>query len=137
MWLHTACPWLSNGYLAFLKYWRPNRKRIFINEDSIRAYNNCGLAIEAYGTWLDTTKYEIPILAIVSEVYYAFKYGIGTFLSNDAGAEQLNNVMKMTECNGYPVAKLSNCKGKVMSRNAEYIDYLQRCIDWRLKYDKS
>lgn len=76
-WLHATCPWLSSGYLAFLKHWRPNRKQIFINEGNIQAYNDCGLAIESYGTWLDTTKYEIPILAIVSEVYYAFKYGIG------------------------------------------------------------
>lgn len=76
-WLKTTCPWLSNGYLAFLKHWRPNRKQILINEGNIQAYNDCGLAIEAYGTWLDTNKYEIPILAIVSEVYYAFKYGVG------------------------------------------------------------
>lgn len=76
-WLRKTCPWLSPGYLAFLRHWRPNRKQIFINEGGVKPYNDCGLAIEAYGTWLDTSKYEIPILAIVSEVYYAFKYGVG------------------------------------------------------------
>lgn len=76
-WLRKTCPWLSSGYLAFLRHWRPNRKQIFINEGGVKPYNDCGLAIEAYGTWLDTSKYEIPILAIVSEVYYAFKYGVG------------------------------------------------------------
>ena len=33
-----------------------------------KAYNDCGLAIEAKGTWLNTSMYEIPILAIVNEV---------------------------------------------------------------------
>ena len=368
-WLKKSCPWLSNGYLAFLKYWRPDRNQIFINEDNIQGYNDCGLAIEAYGTWLDTSKYEIPILAIVSEVYYSFKYGvgakdiefqkrtiakfekffdhqtwelmvddeitsgesycasvegkqtksmeyqkthqynignfaefglrrryskamqdwlikycteqkvpgfvgtsnmylakkyncksigtqahefymayqgdpkiakeysnyyalkdwvdeyqtrngtaltdtlgtdlflkdfdltfanlfsgvrhdsgdpiewgdkmiahykklgidptaktllfsdsldfekatkiyeyfngktkvsfgIGTYLSNDCGIEPLNIVMKMTECNGYPVCKLSNCNGKVMCKDDQYVDYLKRCIEWRLRYEK-
>ena len=77
-WLKKTCPWLSDGYLAYLKHWRPNRSDILINEGNIQAYNNCGLAIEAHGTWLDTSKYEIPILAIVNEVYFAFKYGVGT-----------------------------------------------------------
>lgn len=77
-WLSKTCSWLSAGYFAFLKHWRPNRKQIKINEGNIQAYNNCGLAIEAEGTWLDTTKYEIPILAIVNEVYFAFKYGVGS-----------------------------------------------------------
>lgn len=76
-WLKATCPWLSAGYLAFLKHWRPDRRQIFINEDNIQPYNDCNLAIETYGTWLDTTKYEIPILAIVNEVYFAFKYGVG------------------------------------------------------------
>lgn len=76
-WLKTSCPWLSDGYLAFLKHWRPDRSQIKVNEDNIQAYNDCGLAIEAEGTWLDTSKYEIPILAIVNEVYFAMKYGVG------------------------------------------------------------
>ena len=63
-------------------------------------------------------------------------FGIGTYLSNDCGIEPLNIVMKMTECNGYPVCKLSNCNGKVMCKNEEYIDYLKRCIDWRLRHNK-
>lgn len=333
-WLKTSCPWLSDGYLAFLKHWRPDRSQIKVNEDNIQAYNDCGLAIEAEGTWLDTSKYEIPILAIVSEVFYSLKYGIGkddiafqkatvekfdkiingqynigifsefglrrrysgamqdwlikyvidqkipgfvgtsnmyfakkygvkaigtcaheyfmayqgdpkisreysnyyamkdwvdeyqtrngivltdtlgtdlflkdfdltfanlfsgarhdsgdpiewgekmlkhyekfginthtktllfsdslnfekatrlrkhfenrcnvvfgigTYLAGSQNREPLNIVMKMTECNGYPVAKLSNSPGKMMCKDATYIEYLQRCIDWRMKYDR-
>lgn len=76
-WLSKNLPWLSKGYLNHLIDWTPKRYEIFINEGNIQSYNDCGLAIEAYGTWLNTSMYEIAILAIVNEVYYAFKYGIG------------------------------------------------------------
>lgn len=75
--LKKALPWLSAGYINFLKFWHPVRSEILINEGGIQSYNDCGLAIEAKGTWLDTMMYEIAILAIVNEVYFAFKYGVG------------------------------------------------------------
>lgn len=59
----------------FLRFWHPVRTEIKINELGMSAYNNCGLAIETNGTWLNTSFYEIPILAIVNQVYYAFKFG--------------------------------------------------------------
>ena len=333
VWLGKNLPWLSKGYLNHLVDWAPKRYEILINEGNIQGYNDCGLAIEAYGTWLNTSMYEIAILAIVNEVYYAFKYGIGTkdiefqkrtiekfgklnveydigafaefglrrrlncvmqdwlikycveqkvpgfvgtsnvflakkygckpigtmaheyiqgmqvtpghdvtyanhfamkawtdcfgvkngtyltdcmttdlflldfdekyatlfsglrhdsgdpfiwgdkiiahykklgidpmtktllfsdslnfekatkikkyfegkckvsfgigtFLANDTDVEPLNIVMKMTECNGHPVAKISDVEGKGMCRDAEYVDYLKRCIDWRLRHNK-
>ena len=48
----------------------------------------------------------------------------------------LNIVMKTTFCNGMDVAKISDTKGKGMCKNPDYVDYLQRCIDWRMKNDK-
>lgn len=73
--LKTNFKWLPCAYiLNNLKNWHPNREDIKINEGLIQAYNDCGLAIEAEGTWLDTSLYEIAILAIVSEVWFAFKY---------------------------------------------------------------
>lgn len=73
--LKTNFKWLPRAYiLNNLKNWHPNREDIKINEGLIQAYNDCGLAIEAEGTWLDTSLYEIAILAIVSEVWFAFKY---------------------------------------------------------------
>lgn len=62
----------------YLRYWQPLRSEIHINEIGMQAYNDCGLAIECEGTWLNTSFYEIAILAIVNQVYFAFKYGIGT-----------------------------------------------------------
>lgn len=76
-WLEKNLPWLSKGYLNHLVDWTPKREEIKINEGNIQAYNDCGLAIEASGTWLNTSMYEIAILAIVNEVYYAFTYGVG------------------------------------------------------------
>ena len=62
-------------------------------------------------------------------------FGIGTFLSNDTCVKPLNIVMKTTKCNGMDVAKISDVQGKGMCKNQEYIDYLQRCIDWRMNHE--
>lgn len=62
-------------------------------------------------------------------------FGIGTYLSNDTKVPALNIVMKVTKCNGMDAAKISDTLGKGMCKNADYIDYLQRCIDWRMKND--
>ena len=53
-------------------------------------------------------------------------FGIGTNLTNDLGYEPLNIVMKMTECNGQPVAKLSDSPGKTVSKDARYLAYLRQ-----------
>ena len=63
-------------------------------------------------------------------------FGIGTFISNDTDEEALNIVMKTTKCNGMDVAKISDVAGKGMCKNPEYVDYLNRCIDYRMKNDK-
>ena len=62
-------------------------------------------------------------------------FGIGTYIANDTFVTPLNIVMKTTMCNGQDVAKISDTPGKGMCKNPEYIDYLQRCIDWRMKYE--
>lgn len=80
-WLKNSLPWLSEDYIANLRQWQPWRDEILVNVASNRvdANHNCGLTIEARGRWVDTSMYEIPILAIVNEVYFAFKYGVGAF----------------------------------------------------------
>jgi nicotinate phosphoribosyltransferase len=66
------------------------------------------------------------------EVNVAF--GIGTYLSNDTDVSALNIVMKTTKCNGMDVAKISDTEGKGMCKNPEYVDYLKRCINWRMTH---
>jgi nicotinate phosphoribosyltransferase len=63
-------------------------------------------------------------------------FGIGTYISNDTDVPALNIVMKTTACNGQDVAKISDVKGKGMCKNPDYVDYLQRCIDWRMTHEK-
>lgn len=75
-----------------------------------------------------------------SKLYEHFKdrikvaFGIGTYISNDTDVPALNIVMKVTECNDRPVAKLSNADGKVMCKDDAYIEYLKKTIDWRLTH---
>ena len=61
-------------------------------------------------------------------------FGIGTYLSNDTMIPALNIVMKTTKCNGQDVAKLSDASGKSMCKSEEYIDYLERSINWRMNH---
>lgn len=62
-------------------------------------------------------------------------FGIGTYLTNDTLVRPLNIVMKTTRCNGQDVAKLSDADGKGMCKNPDYVDYLRRCIGWRLAHE--
>lgn len=76
------------------------------------------------------------------ELYAYFKdkakvaFGIGTYIANDTEVPALNIVMKTTACNGMDVAKISDTAGKGMCKNPDYVNYLQRCIDWRMKNDR-
>ena len=62
-------------------------------------------------------------------------FGIGTYIANDTKVPALNIVMKTTACNGQDVAKVSDVEGKGMCKNPDYVDYLQRCIDWRMQHE--
>lgn len=59
-------------------------------------------------------------------------FGIGTYIANDTDVAPLNIVMKTTACNGMDVAKISDVEGKGMCKNPKYVEYLKRCIDWRM-----
>ena len=61
-------------------------------------------------------------------------FGIGTFIANDTDVPALNIVMKTTLCNNGDVAKISDTPGKGMCKNPDYVDYLQRAIDWRMNH---
>lgn len=60
-------------------------------------------------------------------------FGIGTYLSG-CPINPLNIVMKVVAVNGQPVAKLSDDPGKSICRDANYSEYLKRCIDWRMSH---
>ena len=75
--LQKNLPWLTEDFIDYLRHWSPRRDEILINEGNVQAYNDCGLAIECRGFQVNVSQYEIPILAIVNEVYFAFTYGVG------------------------------------------------------------
>ena len=51
-------------------------------------------------------------------------YGIGTNITNDLGFDPLNIVFKMVECQGKPVAKISDEPGKGLCKDDMYLEYL-------------
>src|SRR6218665_43141 len=73
------------------------------------------------------------------ELYRQFRgrcqlaFGIGTHLTNDLGSppahEPLQVVIKMTRCNGQPVAKLADSPGKGMCDDEKYLAYLRQVFD--------
>ncbi|MEO7051978.1 MAG: nicotinate phosphoribosyltransferase, partial [Rhodanobacter sp.] len=56
-------------------------------------------------------------------------FGVGTNLTNDVGPKPLNIVIKMTRCDGQPVAKLSDSPGKNMCEDQPYLAYLRSVFD--------
>jgi nicotinate phosphoribosyltransferase len=71
----------------------------------------------------------------VIELYQRFAgraklaFGVGTNLTNDVGVEPIQIVMKMTRCNGQPVAKLSDTPGKTMCDDVAYLAYLRQVFE--------
>jgi nicotinate phosphoribosyltransferase len=53
-------------------------------------------------------------------------FGIGTNLTNDTSEQPLNLVMKLTSCNGQPVAKLSDAPGKTLCTDQTFVGYLRQ-----------
>ena len=56
-------------------------------------------------------------------------FGVGTNLTNDTGPTALQIVLKMTRCNGQPVAKLSDSPEKTMCNDVAYLTYLRQVFE--------
>lgn len=65
----NSITWIKGSYVDFLRLWKPRFADFAISSDA-----ECGLKIETAGTWLNTSMYEIPTLAIVNEVYFKMAY---------------------------------------------------------------
>ena len=61
--------WIKNDYVEFLRLWHPR-----FEDFEITMEGDKGLSIEATSTWLNSSMYEIPTLAIVNEVYFRMGY---------------------------------------------------------------
>ena len=69
--------WIKGSYVDFLRIWRPRFEDFEITTNA-----KCGLSIETKGTWLNTSMYEIPTLAIVNEVYFRMKYDYNVLMDS-------------------------------------------------------
>lgn len=127
------------GMDAFLRDFDPYFCKLFdgARHDSGDPYEWCEKLIKHY------KKYDIDPLTkaavfsdgldfeIAAKLYTTFQdkikisFGIGTNLTNDVGVEPLNIVLKMVECNGNPVAKISDSPGKQMCEDESYLQYLK------------
>jgi nicotinate phosphoribosyltransferase len=58
-------------------------------------------------------------------------FGLGTNLTNDLGYRPLQIVIKMTRCNGQPVAKISDTPEKTMDYDPAYVAYLREVFQVR------
>lgn len=76
--------WIKEDYIDYLRLWRPRYQDFTINTDA-----DCGLNIETNGTWLNTSMYEVPVLAIVNEVYFRMAYDYTELFGSFK--ERLNN----------------------------------------------
>ena len=65
----NSIKWLKSSYINFLRLWQPRFEDFTISSNA-----ECGLSIETDGSWLNTSMYEIPTLAIVNEVWFRMNY---------------------------------------------------------------
>ena len=86
---------LKPSYIEFLSLYRPNIKHVKVN---VTLDNELDITIE--GPWFSTIYWEVPLLAIINEVYMGEKYKLNTkqtehFLSG------LNDKIKIAEQFGF------------------------------------
>jgi nicotinate phosphoribosyltransferase len=81
----------------------------------------------------DGLTFEIAV-SLFLEFYTRIKpsFGIGTYLTNDCGFEAPQIVIKNTEVNGRPTAKISDSPGKGMCKDKDFENYLKKIIRMRM-----
>lgn len=77
--------WIKGSYINFLRIWQPRFEDFLIDTDA-----PCGLRIQTTGTWLSTSMYEIPTLAIVNEVYFRMQNEVSYEKLMESFKERLN-----------------------------------------------
>jgi nicotinate phosphoribosyltransferase len=99
-------------------------------------------ALAHYEKMLHTTKHNKRLVfsdgldidkALALHAHFADRvrvgFGIGTNLTNDTGYKPLNVVMKLTQCNGKPVAKLSDSPGKTLCKDEAFLARLREAFE--------
>ncbi len=92
--------WIKGSYVDFLRLWKPRYEDFTIGTDA-----ECGLSIETRGTWLNTSMYEIPTLAIVNEVFFRMQYDYDELL--ESFKERLEDKIKGIQSGKYELGAFS------------------------------
>ncbi|AOE84177.1 nicotinate phosphoribosyltransferase [Pseudomonas sp. TCU-HL1] len=97
-------------------------------EKAIRHYEKLGIDPQTktlvFSDGLDLPRALALYRALHGRIQVSF--GIGTNLTCDIpGVEPMNIVIKMTGCNGQPVAKISDAPGKSQCRDENFVAYLK------------
>ena len=92
--------WIRGSYIDYLRLWKPRFDDFYFGTDA-----PCGLTIETKGTWLNTSMYEIPTLAIVNEVYFRMAYDYDE-LFNDF-KDRLNKKVEALKSGEYELGAFS------------------------------
>ena len=92
--------WIKGSYVDFLRLWQPRYEDFEITTNA-----DCGLAIETKGTWLNTSMYEIPTLAIVNEVYFRMAYDYNVLM--ESFRTRLNDKIKKLQDGSYQLGAFS------------------------------
>lgn len=72
-----SIPWIKQDYIDFLRLWQPRYQDFEISDN-----DPCGLFLQAKGTWLNTSMYEIASLTIINEVYFKLNYNYDLLIAD-------------------------------------------------------
>lgn len=97
----ASIKWIKRSYIDFLRLWEPRFEDFEIN-----CNDPCGLFIETSGTWLNTSMYEIPTLAIVNEVYYRMAYDYDKLIKSFS--DRLNAKVRALENGTFNIGPFSD-----------------------------
>ncbi len=61
--------WIKGSYVDFLRLWQPRYEDFHFGRDE-----EGNFTLETTGTWLNTSLYEVPTLAIINEVYFRMNH---------------------------------------------------------------
>jgi len=130
------------GFEAFLKDFDKYFAKLFdgCRHDSGDPFWWCNLLIEHYlklsidpttKTAVFSDGLDFDLMFKIIDTFRSrikLSFGIGTNMTNDMGEsyKALQIVMKMIECNGHSVAKISDSPGKGMCEDAEFLSYLKK-----------
>ena len=71
-WLEQSCPYLKKDYLDYLQAYRFRPEEVTITFNPLPEDPNRGqIGIMAEGLWVDTIMWEVPLMACLSELYFA------------------------------------------------------------------